>query len=206
MKICLEGWSKINLDNEFPKHFDDFYTIPYNDVIADTYFFEKNKDFENLVENFKKIKKDYFAKYKDNPILDILNENEIMIIGSLIEKEGLNIEDKRKISSVIMNRLKKNMKLQIDASVIFAITNGKYDLERKLLFSDLKIDHPYNTYTNKGLPPKPIAYTGKKTIDIIFENIQTEFLFYFFDNSLNKHIFSKNYYEHLSRLNEYRKQ
>ena len=127
-----------------------------------------------------------------------------MTIGSLIEKEGLDINDKRKISSVILNRLNKNMKLQIDASVIFAVTNGKYDLKRKLLLSDLKINHPYNTYLHYGLPPKPISYVGKKTLDIIFDNYKTDFLFYFFNNSLNRHIFSKNYNEHLKKLNEYR--
>ena len=53
------------------------------------------------------------------------------------------------------------MKLQIDATVLFAITDGNYNLDRKLLISDLKIDHPYNTYLHKGLPPKPISYVGK---------------------------------------------
>ena len=65
-----------------------------------------------------------------------------MIIGSIIEKEGLDREDKKKISSVIFNRLNKNMKLQIDATVIYAITKGGYNLKRKLLFKDLKFDHP----------------------------------------------------------------
>ena len=65
-------------------------------------------------------------------------------------------------------------------------------------------DDPFNTYLYKGLPPKPISYVGKKTLDIIFENYKTDFLFYFFDNSLNKHIFSKNYADHKKKLNEYR--
>ena len=85
-----------------------------------------------------------------------------MIIGSLLEKEGLDEEDKKQISSVIFNRLDRKMKLQIDATVLFAITNGKYDLDRKLLRSDLKINHPFNTYIYKGLPPEPISYVGKK--------------------------------------------
>ena len=92
----------------------------------------------------------------------------IMIIGSLLEKEGFDQKDKRLISSVIYNRLNKKMKLQIDATVIFAITNGKYDLNRKLLRSDLKINHPFNTYIYNGLPPEPISYVGKKTLDILF--------------------------------------
>ena len=129
---------------------------------------------------------------------------EIMIIGSLLEKEGLDLEDKRKISSVIFNRLKKKMKLQIDATVLYSITNGDYELDRKLLLSDLKFDHPYNTYIYKGLPPEPISYVGKKTLDIIFENNKTDFLFYFFNNSLKRHIFSNNFAEHKKKLNEFR--
>ena len=127
-----------------------------------------------------------------------------MIIGSLIEKEGLNSDDKKKISSVIFNRLQKNMKLQIDATVLFAITDGKYNLGRKLLLSDLKYNHPYNSYLIKGLPPGPISYVGKKTLDIIFENYKSDFLFYFFNNSLNRHIFSKTFEEHKKKLNDYR--
>ena len=72
------------------------------------------------------------------------------------------------------------------------------------MLSDLKIDHPYNTYINYGLPPKPISYVGKKTLDIIFENYKTDFMFYFFNYDLNRHIFSKNYKDHIKKLNEYR--
>ena len=109
-----------------------------------------------------------------------------------------------KISSVIFNRLNKNMKLQIDATVIYSITEGKYNLNRKLLLKDLKINHPFNTYIYYGLPPKPISYVGRETLDIIFENYKTDFLFYFFNNSLNRHIFSKSFEEHKKKLNEYR--
>ena len=123
----------------------------------------------------------------------------------MIEKEGLDYNDKRKISSVIFNRLKKNMRLQIDATVIYAITNGNYNLNRKLVYSDLKVNDLYNTYIYKGLPPGPISYVGTKTIDIIFENYKTDFLFYFFNDKLKKHIFSKNFNEHKMKLNEYRK-
>ena len=97
------------------------------------------------------------------------------------------------------------MKLQIDATVLYAITDGKYNLDRNLLLNDLKIDNPYNTYINYGLPPNPISFVGTKTIDIIFENYKTDYLFYFFNKSLDKHVFSKTYEEHRNKLNEYRK-
>ena len=200
----IEGWSNNQLESELSKYFKNTIKIPYEKIIADTYFFEKNSDFEFFNNNLITIKSKYMNKFKDNIIYKKFTENEIMTIGSLIEKEGLDNEDKKKISSVIFNRLNKKMKLQIDATVIYALTDGEFNLKRKLLLKDLKIDHPYNTYIYKGLPPKPISYVGKETLEIIFENYKTDFLFYFFNNSLQRHIFSKTYAEHKKKLNEYR--
>ena len=200
----IEGWSKNDLSKELGKFFNNFDTIEYNEILADTYYFEKNRDFKYFYESLKQYKKNFMDKRKNNIFFSKFNKNDILIIGSLIEKEGLDYNDKRKISSVIINRLNKNMRLQIDATVLYALTEGKHKLNRKLSLRDLKIDHPYNTYKNKGLPPKPISYVGTKTIDIILENYKSDFLFYFFNNLLNKHEFSINYNEHKNKLNEYR--
>ena len=67
-----------------------------------------------------------------------MNQLSYHVSKDKIEKEGLNFEDKKIISSVIFNRLIRNMRLQIDATVLFAITDGKYNLGRKLLLKDLK--------------------------------------------------------------------
>ena len=168
----VEGWTNKQLKFELSKYFKNIKNIPYEDIIADTYFFEKNSNFEAFIENLIKIKSNYMSNFKNNIVYKKFTENEIMIIGSIIEKEGLDREDKKRISSVIFNRLNKNMKL--------------------------------NTYIYNGLPPKPISYVGKETLDIIFENYKTDFLFYFFNNSLNRHIFSKTYAEHKKKLNDYR--
>ncbi len=200
----VEGWSNKQLKFELLKYFKNIKNVPYEEIIADTYFFEKNSNFEIFLENLITIKLKYMNNFKDNIIYKKFTENEIMTIGSIIEKEGLDNEDKKKISSVIFNRLKNNMKLQMDATVIYAITKGQYNLKRKLLLKDLKTDHPFNTYVYYGLPPKPISYVGSETLDIIFENYKTDFLFYFFDNSLKRHIFSKTYAEHKKKLNDYR--
>ncbi len=200
----VEGWTKKQLNSELSQHFKNINSIAYKDIIADTYFINKNSDFNYFTKNLNNIKFNYFKKFENNPLLNTYSVDQIMIIGSILEKEGLDRLDKKIISSVIFNRLNRNMKLQIDATVLFAITNGEYNLKRKLLFSDLKVNHPYNTYLNKGLPPEPISYVGKETLDIIFENYKTDFLFYFFNNSLNKHVFSKTFNEHKEKLNEYR--
>ncbi len=200
----VEGWSSNNLKNEFLKYFKNPIHIPYENIIADTYYFDKHTSFDKFIKDINRINKLYFDSYKNSELLNKYSQKEIMIIGSLIEKEGFDTEDKKMISSVILNRLNRNMKLQIDATVLYAITNGKYDLKRKLLLSDLKIEHPYNTYLIKALPPKPISYVGKKTLDLIFENYKSDFLFYFYNNSLKRHIFSKTYNEHKKKLSEYR--
>ena len=128
-----------------------------------------------------------------------------MIIGSLIEKEGFDYEDKKIISSVIFNRLDKKKKLEIDATVIYAITKGQYVFQRELRYNDLKIKDPFNTYVINGLPPEPISYVGRKTIELIMKNYKTNYLFYFYDEFEKKHIFSKNYKEHSKKLNDYRR-
>ncbi len=202
----IEGWPQSKLSYELSEKFLEYQEIPYESIIADTYYFNKNNDFDSFFKNLKKIKRNYFKKYKNHKLLESFTENEIIIIGSLLEKEGLDIKDKKNISSVILNRLNKKMKLQIDASVIYALTNGQYNLNRKLLLSDLKIDHPFNTYKYFGLPPSPISYVGKETLDVIFQTNETDFLFYFFNNSLNRHIFSKTFEDHKRKLNEYRNQ
>jgi UPF0755 protein len=200
----VEGWSKSDLNIILMKNFTDFNELNYEKIIADTYMLAEEASFfqfKNLLDKkFLLIKN----KFKEHPLLEKYSFNEILIIASLLEKEGINYEDKRKIYSVIMNRLKLNMKLQIDATVIFSLTEGKRNLERKLTYEDLKIENPYNTYKNHGLPPGPISYVGYKTIEIIFEDYKTDYLFYFYNSLENNHIFSLNYKDHLKKLNEYR--
>jgi cell division protein YceG involved in septum cleavage len=200
----IEGWSQSDLKIILLNNFNDFLELDYNKIIADTYLLADGTSFFQ----FKKLLDKRFLliknKYKDHHLSEKYSFDEIMIIASLLEKEGINYDDKRKIYSVIMNRLQLNMKLQIDATVIFSLTGGKRNLERKLTYADLKTESSYNTYKNYGLPPGPISYVGYKTIEIIFEDYKTDYLFYFYDSFENKHIFSLNYKDHIKRLNEYR--
>ena len=189
----VEGWTKKELNKILKLNFEEFSELEYSEIIANTYLFSKNSSFEETK-----------IKYKEHDLLKKSTFSEILIIGSLLEKEGLDYNDKKNIYSVIINRLNKKMKLQIDATVIYAITEGYKDFDRKLTYNDLKIEHDFNTYFRFGLPPKPISYVGQKTIELIFENYKTEYLFYFYNSLEGNHIFSKNYKNHLTKLNEYR--
>ena len=200
----VEGFSKRDLNIILLKNFNEFNEIDYDKIIADTYILSDGTSFLQFTEQLNKRFLLIKDKFKENPLLEKYSFKEIMIIGSLLEKEGIDYEDKKKIYSVITNRIELNMKLQIDATVIFSLTGGKIDLGRKLNYADLKIENPYNTYMNFGLPPGPISYVGYKTIELIFEDYKTDYLFYFYNSKENKHIFSLNYKDHLKRLNEYR--
>ena len=192
-----------NLLNNSLLKIEDLDIYKYN-LVADTFNYYKNQKLNKFFIEIDEYTKNIYKKNNLSKDLSHFSLKEIIIISSLVEKEAKTDNDKRLVSSVIFNRLKKNMKLDIDASVIFSITEGKYKLDRKLKISDLKIDSPYNTYKNKGIPPKPICLPGSKTLKIVLEANKSPFYFYFYDENKLSHIFSKNYKEHLSKLNEYR--
>ncbi|MDP4161059.1 MAG: endolytic transglycosylase MltG, partial [Bacillota bacterium] len=95
-------------------------------------------------------------------------------IGSLVEKEALMESDRPLIASVIMNRLKANKPLQIDATIQFLLETPKPKLYNK----DLQIPSPYNTYLHVGLPPGPIANPGHASLQAALYPAQTDFLYY----------------------------
>ncbi|MDP1795262.1 MAG: endolytic transglycosylase MltG, partial [Acidimicrobiales bacterium] len=87
---------------------------------------------------------------------------ETLIVASLVESEGKVAVDRPKIAQVIFNRLEKGMRLQIDATVIYA--RGVRRPDGRVLFRDLEIDSPYNTYRVAGLPPTPISAIGRAAL------------------------------------------
>lgn len=201
----VEGWERYQLNQYLSNYYLQNTSIPYNLLIADTYLINSSNSFEDLKKFLKNEKNNFMDKYKNEKIFKEYEMEELFIISSLVEKEAKNIIDKPLISSVIFNRLERNMKLQIDATVISAITEGMYKLERDLYLSDLKYEHKLNTYTFKGLPSEMISYIGKETIEIVIQKPKSDYLFYFYDVLKEQHIFSNNYKQHIKRLNEYRK-
>lgn len=122
--------------------------------------------------------------------------DEVVTLASIIEREAVSDEDRGKISGVFHNRLKKNMRLQSCATVQYILK------ERKSVLSveDTKIESPYNTYINKGLPVGPISSPGSESIKAALYPEKTTAL-YFVLGSDGKHIFSDNYNDHLDAKN-----
>jgi len=116
--------------------------------------------------------------------------DEIIIIASLIEKEAGNDKERADIASVIYNRLKSDMPLQLDATVLYA--TGKDEVEP----GDLEFDSPYNTYVYKGLPEGPICNPGLASIKAALKPNTTKYYFYALDTATNTHRFFTNYNDH----------
>ncbi len=125
--------------------------------------------------------------------------NEYVTMASLIEKEAQLNEEKPLIAGVIYNRLAQNMRLQLDATVQYALE----ERVSRVLYGHLEIESPYNTYLNSGLPPGPIASPGDNALAAVLEPEDSDYLFYFARPD-GSHIFTKSYEEHLERLREFR--
>ena len=127
-----------------------------------------------------------------------LTLHQVMTIASMIEREASKDEDRTLISSVIHNRLKKDMLLQIDATVEYALGGHR----EKIYYKDLEVDSPYNTYKYKGLPVGPIAAPGKESLVAAVTPAQTEYLYYLAKPD-GYHVFAKTYAEHMQNKAKY---
>jgi len=127
---------------------------------------------------------------------------EAITLASLVEREAKLDSERATIAGVMYNRIEIGMKLQIDATVAYAVTDGKYDITR-VTRENLKIDSPYNTYVVDGLPAGPIANPGLSSIKAAYNPENHEYLFYHTDTEKNdgSHIFTKTYEEHLNTMN-----
>jgi UPF0755 protein len=114
-----------------------------------------------------------------------LGPYQLIVAASLVESEAKVKEDRPLIASVISNRLQKGMKLEIDATVLYAI--GHKD---KVLYSDLEVDSPYNTYKIDGLPPTPISAAGKASLEAMLHPTATTYLYYVLSDKNGKHAFA----------------
>lgn len=175
-------------------------------LFPDTYYFRygdlRSKIYHSMKEKMAAILES--AAQKLNPNSEINTIEKLLILASIVEKEAGNDKEKPIIASVFINRLKKHMKLQADPTVIYAVTNGKSELNRPISKSDLAYDSPYNTYKIFGLPPAPISCPGLKSIEAVINPANTNYLYFVMDGN-SGHNFSATLEEHNKYVSEYRK-
>ncbi|NTU53067.1 MAG: endolytic transglycosylase MltG [Chlorobiaceae bacterium] len=127
------------------------------------------------------------------------NELRLLTLASIVEAETPIDAEKPLIASVYLNRLKKNMRLQADPTVQYALAGDA----RRLSYKDLDIDSPYNTYRHAGLPPGPICNPGPASISAVLNPASTGYL-YFVATGRGGHTFASNLADHARNVRNYR--
>lgn len=185
--------------------------VKEGELLPETYSFHKGESRNKFIVNAKKamdkaLNEAWEGRDEDLPLN---SQEELLILASIIEKETGVDAERQKVASVFVNRLNKDMLLQTDPTVIYAITLGKSDLGRSLKRKDLQVDSPYNTYKTKGLPPTPICNPGLEALQAAAHPADTDYLFFVADGK-GGHNFAKSLDEHnrnvKSWVNSLRKQ
>ena len=207
----IEGSTKSDLlkilyefDSKTLITFDD---IP-NSLVAETYFYKVSDNAEVILNNIIKKSNEISTKIwnERNEQIPLNDVNDLFILASIVEKETFIKEEKSIIAGVFYNRFKKNMKLQSDPTVVYAITLGKKKMGRKLLRKDLKIKSKFNTYVNKGLPPEPICIPGIDSLIATSRPSKSNYLYFVSKNKKNEgHLFSEKYKDHLENIKSVKK-
>ncbi len=136
-----------------------------------------------------------------------LSPNQVISLAAIVHKESAKIDERPKVAGVYLNRLRKGMPLQADPTVIYALKqklNNFDTIIRRVLYRDLTIDSPYNTYKYAGLPPGPITMPDISAIDAVL-NAEDHDYYYFVANVENfgYHKFAKNLQQHNRNKEQY---
>lgn len=135
-----------------------------------------------------------------------LSPVKVSVLASIVQRETPKVDERPTISGVYYNRLKKRMKLQADPTVVYTIKQNKgFDTKiRRVLYKDLKIKSPYNTYRNKGLPPGPIYMPDISSIESVLNLQDHNYIFFVADvKRPGYHIFAKTLSQHNKNKRQY---
>jgi len=121
-----------------------------------------------------------------------MSRHEVVTLASIIEREAATAAERPIISAVFHNRMQRGMRLESCATVLYAL--GRY--KPRLYEKDLQIQHPYNTYRNRGLPPGPIAAPGASSLRAAVDPAEVDYL-YFVARGDGTHIFSRTFSQHV---------
>ena len=179
--------------------------IPEGFLMPSTYFFSYGDSKEQIIDQMRKLMSSNLDKVMvklpiDSPLKTRL---EVLTLASIIEKESSADEERPIIASIFLNRLKKGMKLQADPTTIYALTKGKFKLNRPLTKKDLLIQSPYNTYYVSKLPLGPITCPSTKSLNAVVNPIRTDAL-YFVADGKRGHNFANNIDDHNKNVQIYK--
>lgn len=180
--------------------------MPLPDGSLEGYLFPETYDFccylapdPLIVIMVRELEDRFWKKHREEIEARGLSLHEIITLASLVEREARVDEERALIAGVIQNRLDRGMKLQIDATVQYALPQHK----ERLLFADLQIESPYNTYLHEGLPPGPIASPGPASLMAALRPAETDAFFYVAQSD-GTHVFTPTYDQHQRAIEQIR--
>ena len=161
-------------------------------------FYEENPSLDSIIEEMIKAMNGVVIELSDALVQHNMTVHQFLTFASLLEEEATASTDRETIASVFYNRLEIDMPLQTDPTVLYSLGEHK----DRVLFSDLEVDNPYNTYKIKGLPPGPIAGAGKVSLEATLNPSNTEYLYFLADGNGVNH-FAKSFEEHQANRAKY---
>jgi UPF0755 protein len=179
---------------------------PEGTLLPETYKFSRGDTRQNLINRMRRdrdrlVTDIWNRRAKDLPVSNI---DELVVLASVVEKETSLADERSRVAAVFINRLRLNMRLQSDPTVIYALFGGKgkpagFTLSR----ADLDTVSPFNTYVSDGLPPSPIANPGQASLEAVANPSRTRDLFFVADGT-GGHAFAESYEEHLRNVARWR--
>ncbi len=190
-RILLEKVPEFN-NREFISRAREGYMFP------DTYFFRPGESPEAVLSVFDNTFRSKINKIQKQITASGHTLDELLTMASILEKEASKTKDRQQIAGVLWQRIKIGMPLQVDAVFPYIMGKNTFELTRE----DLQFDSPYNTYTNKGLPPGPINNPGLDSILAAATPTKTKYVYFLSDKSGNFH-YAVTYAQHLANKKKY---
>jgi UPF0755 protein len=178
---------------------------PEGSLLPETYRFARSTPREQVLQRMQREQRDIVQKAWERRALDLPLKSpaELVTLASIVEKETGRPEERSRVASVFVNRLKQRMRLQSDPTIIYGLVGGKGSLGRPISRSDITQPTPYNTYTIDGLPPGPIANPGRASLEAAANPARTKDL-YFVADGTGGHAFSETLDQHQKNVTHLR--
>lgn len=167
-------------------------------LFPDTYFFPPSSDAQSIIDTMKDTFDAKTAVLRTQAGAKGKSLRDVVIMASLLEKEARSDEHRRLVAGVLYNRLAKDMPLQVDAVFGYIFNRDTYSPKPE----ELKVDSPYNTYRNKGLPPGPINNPGLASLEAALNPTKTTYFYYLTGNDGTMH-YATTYTGHKTNLQKY---
>ncbi|UJH67623.1 endolytic transglycosylase MltG [Allomuricauda sp. SCSIO 65647] len=169
--------------------------------IPNTYEFFWNTDAEGFRNRMLKEYRSYWNTEREKKAEEIgLTPSQAIALASIVQKETVKVDERPTVAGVYLNRLKRGMPLQADPTVIYAIKQKSQNFDtviKRVLYRDLEIDSPYNTYKYAGLPPGPITMPDISSIEAVLNPQEHDYLYFVADvSNFGYHMFAETLVQH----------